>query len=175
MSLPEELERVAVAAAAHGEVVAVLAAEPSPGRRTFLVAYGDNSWLVLDDAALPVDRRELVRATASIAAMCELAEDVAGGGNIPELRAQLAQLRVVEAPPGIEDAEAAALALERAVGAPPRVASPAYLDEVGAANAALERTLGDTHSAFANALKAGLGAVDEFVRDVETSYKLPLS
>ena len=50
---------------------------------------------------------------------------------------------MVEQAPGIEEAESAALALERAVGAPPRVATPAYLDEVGAATLALERALGD--------------------------------
>ena len=83
----------------------------------------------------PVDARDDVRDTASIVAMCELAADLAGGGDLEQLRTQLAQVRMVEQPPGIEEAEAAALALERVVGAPPRVASPAYLDEVGVADA----------------------------------------
>ena len=51
------------------------------------------------------------------------------------LRSQLAQVRMVEQPPGIEEAEEAALALERVIGAPPRVASPAYLDAVGVGDA----------------------------------------
>ena len=51
--------------------------------------------------------------------------ELAGGGDLEELRAQLAQVRMIEQPPGIEEAEEAALALERVIGAPPRVASPA--------------------------------------------------
>jgi hypothetical protein len=86
------------------------------------------------------------------------------------LRAQLVQVRMVEQPPGIEDAEAAALALELAVGSPPRLASPAYLDEVGAATLTLERALGELSSPFSEALRAGTGAVDAFVRDVERGY-----
>ena len=136
MALREELERIAAAAAAHGEVAGVLAAEPARGRRLYLVALGDGRRAALDRArrgrSQPVDRRDDVRDTASIVAMCELAGDLAGGGDLEELRSQLAQVRMVEQPPGIEEAEEAALALERVIGAPPRVATPAYLDEVGA-------------------------------------------
>ena len=136
MALREELERIAAAAAAHGEVAGVLAAEPARGRRLYLVALGageERRWIVLDEDARPVDRRDDVRDTASIVAMCELAGDLAGGGDLESLRSQLARVRMVEQPPGIEEAEEAALALERVIGAPPRVATPAYLDEVGAA------------------------------------------
>ena len=177
MALHDDLERIAAAAADHGEVGGVLAAEPGPGRRIYLVAFGDGDergWLALDEQARPISSRELVREAASIVAMSELAGDVAAGGNLEELRARLAQLRVTERPDGIEDAEAAALALERAVGAPPLVASPAYLDEVGAAARELERTLGEQGSPFANALRASSGAVDSFVREVEANYRLPL-
>jgi hypothetical protein len=177
MALAEDLERIAVAAAAHGEVVGVLAAEPGRGRRRYLVALGhDDSrqWLVLDDHAVPVVELEDVRDTASIVAMCELTADLAGGGDLEALRSQLAQVRMVEQPPGIEEAEEAALALERIIGAPPRIASPAYLDEVGTATLALERTLGNLNSPFSEALRAGTGAVDEFVREVEQTYKLDL-
>ena len=104
-----------------------------------------------------------MREAASIVVMCELAEELAGGGQLEELRAQLAQLRLTEQPPGIEEAEEAALALERAIGAPPRVASPAFLDEVGAATLALERALGELASPFASALRGATGAVDGFV------------
>jgi hypothetical protein len=61
------------------------------------------------------------------------------------------------------------------VGAPPRVASPTYLDDVGTATLALERALGNLTSPFSEALRAGTGAVDEFVREVERAYKLDLS
>jgi hypothetical protein len=178
MALTDDLERIAVAAAAHGEVAGVLTAEPGRGRRRYLLALGDDAsrqWLVLDDDAAPVVDLEEVRDTASIVAMCELTADLAGGGDLEELRSQLAQVRMVEQPPGIEEAEEAALALERIIGAPPRVASPAYLDEVGTATLALERTLGNVTSPFSEALRAGTGAVEEFVRDVERDYKLDLA
>jgi len=176
MALSDDLERIAVAASVHGAIAGVLAAEPSGGRRVYLVAFGDEArnWLVVDDDGRPLDRREDVRAAASIVAMCELAGDVAGGGDLESLRAQLSQLRIVESPPGIEEAEEAALVLERAVGAPPRVATPAYLDDVGAATLVLERALGEVSSPFAAALRSGTAAVEEFVREVERGYKLPL-
>jgi hypothetical protein len=178
MALAEELERIAAAAAAHGDVAGVLAAEPGRGRRRYLVALGSDAerrWLVFDDAATPVTELEDVRDTASIVAMCELTADLAGGGDLEELRSQLAQVRMVEQPPGIEEAEEAALLLERIIGSPPRMASPAYLDEVGAATLALERALGNVSSPFSEALRAGTGSVDEFVRDVERDYALSLS
>jgi hypothetical protein len=177
MALADDLARIAAAATAHGEVAGVLAAEPGRGRRRYLVALGadrSRQWLVLDDDAAPVVEIGDVRDTASIVALCELTADLAGGGDLEELRSQLAQLRMVEQPPGIEEAEAAALALERIIGAPPRVASPAYLDEVGAATLALEGTLGNVTSPFSEALRAGTGAVDEFVREVESAYLLSL-
>ena len=71
----------------------------------------------------------------SIAALCELAEEAAGGGKLEELRAQLLSLRLTEHPEGIEEAEEAALELERTIGAPPRLATPAYLDAVGRGDA----------------------------------------
>ena len=57
---------------------------------------------------------------------------------------------MTEQTPGIEQAEEAALALERAIGAPPVVASPAYLDAVGVATKRLEESLGDYASPFAS-------------------------
>jgi hypothetical protein len=178
VSLRDDLQRIAAAAAEHGAVAGVLAAEPLLGRRTYLVAYDDNSrrtWVAFDDDARPLRRRELVRETASIVALCELAAEVAGGGDLDELRAALAQLRMTESPPGLDDAEDAALALERVVGAPPRLATPAYLDEVGAAALKLEAALGEVSSPFANAMKSATGAVDAFLREVDAGYKLPLS
>jgi hypothetical protein len=177
MALAEELERVAGTASARGDVTGVLAAEPARGRRFYLVSFGEDGerrWLVLDEAGEAVERREDVRDVASIVAMCELAADLAGGGDLEALRANLAQVKVVEQPPGIEEAEEAALALERVVGAPPRVASPGYLDEVGAATVELERALGEVSSPFSEAIRGATAAVEEFVREVERGYAADL-
>jgi hypothetical protein len=178
VGLSDDLERIAAAAAANGPVTAVLAAEPGyDGGRRYLVSFGEDDareWLVVDDDGRAADSRENVREVASIVVMCELAGELAGGGDLEGLRAQLAELRLVERPDGIEEAEEAALALERAVGAPPRVASPAYLDAVGAATRILELALGEHESPFASAVAASAGVVESFVRDVETRYRLPL-
>lgn len=177
MTLADDLERIAASASAHGPVSGVLAAEPGRGRRLYLVAFGaDDSrgWLVLDDRGAPVARRDDVRDTASIVALCELAGDLAGGGDLETLRSRLAQVRIVEQPAGIEEAEEAALVLERTIGAPPRVATPGYLDEVGVATMALERALGESTSPFSAAVRTSTGTVEEFVADVERGYKLDL-
>ena len=177
MALADDLDRIAAVAAKHGEVAGVLAAEPAHARRAYVVALGaeeERRWLVLDDDGNPVDRRAEVRAAASIVAMCELAAELAGGGDLEALRSHLTQVRMVEQPAGIEEAEEAALALEGAVGAPPRVATPAYLDTVGAATMTLEHALGETSSPFSEAIRSATGAVDEFVRDVERGYLLDL-
>jgi hypothetical protein len=177
MALAEDLERIAAAAAPHGEVSGVLAAEPAAGRRVYLVSFGaedERRWALFDDTGAIVEHREDVRDAASIVAMSELAAELAGGGDLEQLRANLAQVRMVEQPEGIEEAEDAALALERVVGAPPRVATPAYLDEVGAATIALERALGEVSSPFSEAIRAGTGAVDAFVKDVERGYLVDL-
>ena len=177
MALAEELERVAGAASARGEVTGVLAAEPARGRRFYLVSFGDEDgrrWLVLDEGGEVVERRDDVRDVASIVAMCELAADLAGGGDLEALRANLAQVKILEQPPGIDEAEEAALALERVVGAPPRVASPGYLDEVGAATVELERALGEVSSPFSEAIRGATAAVEGFVREVERGYAADL-
>jgi hypothetical protein len=177
MGLEEDLVRIAGAATAHGDVTAVLAAEPASGMRRYLVALGEDverRWLVLDDAGAVVTLRDEIRDTASIVAMCELAEDLAGGGDLEQLRVELARVRIVEQPPGIAEAEEAALGLERALGAPPRLATPAFLDAVGAATVALERALGETSSPFSAAIRGATGAVDEFVREVERHYAAEL-
>jgi hypothetical protein len=182
VELAQELARIAGLGAEFAEpgeeVAGVLAAEPEPGERVYLCAYvrGDErSWLALDEAGEPIVDRARLREAVSILALCELAEETAGGGDLGELRAQLVALRVTEHPPGIEEAEDAALALEAAVGVPPRVASPAYLDSVGAATRRLERALGDGSSPFANAMQQAVGAVDELTRDVESGYKRRLA
>ncbi len=177
MALADDLATAAGAAAAYGSVSAVLAAEPAPERRAYLVAFDEEearAWLVLDAALEPVAERARVREVASIVVLCELAGELAGGGQLEQLRIELAQLRLTEQPEGIEAAQEAALALERALGAPPLLASPTYLDELGAAVRRLERTLGDLASPFAHALASSSAAVEAFVAEVEGRHKLPL-
>jgi hypothetical protein len=177
MALVEELERAAAAAAAYGPVSGVLAAEPVPGRRAYLVALGEDEtreWLALDTGLAPLYTRERVREVASIVVLCELAGEVAGGGDLDDLRAQLAQVRMSEQPNGIDETERLALELERAIGSPPRVASPAYLDGVGEATRQLEHSLGGHESPFAIAIASSAGTVDAFVAEVESRYKVPL-
>ena len=182
MGLREDLDRIAVSAAALAEegeqVVGVVPAEAEPDERTYLCAFvrgEERTWLVLDDNAATVASREVVRQTASIIALCELAEEQAGGGELQELREQLVALRMTEHPEGIEEAEEAALELERTIGAPPRLAEPAFLDRVGVAARRLEQALGpSTGSPFAEAMKQGMASVEEFVRDVDTNYRATL-
>jgi hypothetical protein len=85
VELEDELGRAATAAAGFAardeRVEAVLVAEPSSGRRVYLCAFGGGSgrsWLALDDALEPVTSRALVREAVSIAALCELADELAG-------------------------------------------------------------------------------------------------
>jgi hypothetical protein len=180
VELSEQLSWIAEAARGFAgpgeEVAAVIPAEPAAGVRVYLCAYGDagdsKSWLALDGEGRPIGSRSLLRDAVSIAALCEVAEEVAGGGRLEELRSELVALRLTENPPGIDEAEEATIALERAVGTIPRVASPAYLDDVGAASRRLEQALGEIgRSPFAEALKQAVGTVDELSKDVEANYK----
>ena len=184
MGLREELERVAGLAqrfAAPRETLAgVLPAEPGPDRRVYLCAFvdeaGTRSWVALDAEGKAIASRAAVRDAVSIAALCELAEETAAGGELERLRADLVTLRLTENPPGIEEAEAAALELGRVLGAPPRLATPSYLDAVGLATRRLEQALGDGGaSPLATVLGQGLVAVDELAAEVEGRYKLELA
>lgn len=136
---------------------------------------GRRSWLALDDAGEAIEERARVREAVSISALCEVAAEVAGGGDLEDLRSQLVAVRLRERPPGIEQAEEAALALERTIGAPPRLATPAFLDEIGAATRRLEQALGqDGGSPFAEAMRQALGAVASLTAEVEGSSKRAL-
>jgi hypothetical protein len=140
VGLSDDVRRIAAAAerlAGEGERIdAVLAAEPSAGERTYLVAFSSNgasrSWLALDADGSPVSSRDRVREAVSITALCEVAED-----GLPE----------------------------ESLAPAPRLASPRYLDELGAA-AGLE---------LAVAIQGALGAVEELAKDVEANYKLELT
>jgi YD repeat-containing protein len=177
MPLADDLDEIAARAGAD----AVLAAEAQPGERIYVCAFeeadGERTWLAYDAAGEPVTVRQRVRDAVSIVALCELAEETAAGGDLDELRSQLAALRVSESPPGIEEAEEAALALQRVLGTPPTVATPARLDEIGAATRSLEIALaGATQgSPFAAAMKGASEVVDALWSDVESAYRLPLS
>jgi hypothetical protein len=183
VELQAELDAIAAAAAPHavpGEALSgVLPTEPEPGQRVYLCSFdgsGSRSWLALDADGKPLRERRLVRAAVSIAALCELAEEAAGGGRLEDLRAQLLSLRLTENPEGIEDAEEAALELERTIGAPPRLATPAHLDAIGVATRRLEHALGEmAGSPFAAAMQQAIAVVGELETDVLGGYKLELS
>jgi len=181
MGLEEEItDALALAAGyveAGEELVGVVPAEPA-GIRIYLCAYhrdGIEAWLALDGEGAPVAERALVRDAVSIAALCELAEESAGGGDLAQLRASLAELRETEAPEGIETAEDAARELEETILPPPRLATIDYLDTIGRAAGKLEEALGESGSSpFTAAMKNGLAAAEELAARVEGSYKVPL-
>jgi len=177
VSLGEELERAAAAAAAYGTVSAVLAAEPGAGSRAYLVALGEDGareWLVLDSALVAVSERDRVREVSSIVVLCELAVELAAGGRLEELRSRLSELRASERSGRTDAAREAAAALERVVGAAPRVASPDYLDRVGEATRRLERALGEHASPLASALASHVATVEAFIAEVERRHRVPL-
>jgi hypothetical protein len=140
VALDDDVRRAAAAAgglATAGEAVAaVLPTEPKPGDRIFLVAFAPDhgagrTWVAVDGEGEPVTSRDRVREAVSIAAICEVAEEV-----VPE----------------------------ELLGAPPRLASPQYLDALGATRA----------GGLAGVLQSAVGAVEELAQDVEDHYKLEL-
>jgi hypothetical protein len=182
MTVAEDVGRIASAAAAFAEpgeeLTGVLVTE-TLGRRVYLCAFESadgHTWLALGAEAEPLSDRRLIREAASIAALCEVAEESAGGGHLPELRARLAELHETDNPEGIEEAEAAAESLAEVLAPEPRVASEAYLDAVGSASRRLEQALGDSGgSPFAAAMQSAFGAVEGLGDDIERNYKLLLS
>jgi len=178
VELHDELELVIAAAAdlagPDEALSAVIPTEPRPGGRIYLCAFDGpaRTWAAVDGGGRLVTERVVVREAVSIAALCELAEESAGGGKLEELRRQLVALRVTEHPEGIEEAEEAALELERTIERAPRVASPGYLDALGAAVRRLEQSLGEgPGSPFAEAMKQGSAVVGELEREVTSGYK----
>ena len=183
MTLLADLERIAAEVAERapegGVVTAVLAAEPDPGRRAYLCAFatesGERSWLVVDDEGAAILERREIRSVVAIAALCEIAEESAAGGDLDELLAQLVALRLTENPEGVDEAEAAVRTLQSVIGSPPQLATPARLDEIGLATRALEQALDPAApSPFTAALKGAQGTIDELVREVEASYRASL-
>jgi hypothetical protein len=181
MTVADDVARIAGAAvgfAAAGEDLAGVLVAETLGRRVYLCAFESadgRAWLALGDDAQPVTEGRLVREAASLAGMCEVAEESAGGGHLPELRIRLAELRESEAPSGIEEAEDAAASLAETLQPEPRVATGAYLDAIGSASRRLEQALGESGaSPFSAAMQAALGSVEELAADVERNHKLPL-
>jgi hypothetical protein len=181
MSVVEDVARIASAAAAFaepGEDLAGVLVTETLGRRVYLCAFESpegRGWLALGNDLEPLTNGRLVREAASLAALCEVAEESAGGGHLVELQARLAELRETDNPVGIEEAEAAASALADTLQPEPRIASGAYLDALGSASRRLEQALGESGaSPFAAAMQAALGSVEELAADVEGNYKTAL-
>jgi hypothetical protein len=182
MTVAEDVARIAEVAAGHaapGEVLAGVLVAETLGRRVYLCAFESpegRTWLALDDAGEPLTERRLVREAASLAGMVEVAEESAGGGDLPELQARLAELSATDAPEGIEEAQAAAASLAETLEPEPRVASGAYLDAIGSASQRLEQALGESSaSPFSALMQGALGSVEELADDVERNYKVPLT
>jgi hypothetical protein len=179
MSLEADLARIATAAASFAEpketLVGIVPAEPAAGLRLYLCAYesnGETSWIVLDGDGRPVSKRSVVREAVSIAALCEVASETAAGGDLDELRAQLAALRETEHPQGIEEAEEAVDALRAVLGSPPVLATPQRLDAIGDATRRVEHALGNgADSPFTHAMRGAAESVQAFTADVEAAYR----
>ena len=183
MALSDDLERIGAAATAFagpGERLAgILAAAPLDVGLVYLCAFesaAGRSWLALDDGGRPVADRHAVHEAASLAGLCEVAAESAGGGDLQQLIARLAEIRASESPSGIDEAEGAARALSATLEPEPRLATADYLDRVGAASRRLEQALGDdSGSHFAAAMQQALPAVEELAAEIERTYKGPLA
>jgi hypothetical protein len=182
VELADEISRVAALAeeAAGGAAVSgVIATEPQPGARVYLCSFDgsveERTWLAVREDGSVVRSRAELREAVSIAALCEVAADSAGGGDLDALIASLEELRRTEAPEGIEQAEDAARALRDVVGEPPQLATPDRLDAIGAATRRLERELDPMGgSLLTAAVKAAQGAVSELQHGIESGYRAPL-
>jgi len=138
VALSDDVSRIAKAAAGYAvageEVAAVIPVEPSTGERLYLCAF------------VTADGRQ---------AWLALDDDGAPVTNRTRVRDAASIAALVEV-------------AEETVAAPdeeePRIASPSYLDSIGAA------APGDV----TGALQSALPAIDELTRDVELNYKLEL-
>ena len=122
MALDQELRRIAEVAVTYcrdgEELAGIVPAEPAVGVRVYLCAYRDGeetSWLVLNADASPVEDHSLVRDAVSIAALYELAEEVAGEDESEARVATPALLDSLGA--AVEDRAAFVEAMKQATGA----------------------------------------------------------
>jgi hypothetical protein len=181
VALTDDLERIAASAAAQVDgaetaLAGILATEPAAGARIYLCAFessgGTRSWLAVDGDGAPVASEQSVRDAVSIAALCEVAEESAFPGDLDELRAQLVALRITEGPEGIDEADAAARELQHVLGAPPHLASPTRLDEIGQAARRLELALDPTApSPFTAAMRSAVDVAEALWADVRGAYR----
>jgi hypothetical protein len=154
MTLEVELEAAHAAAralaAGDESVAAVMAAEPGLGTRVYVVAFdrdGDLSYLALDAALEPLRDRRLVREAVTMLGLAERAEEASTAITADELDAPFAEaereLRAAgrDAPATAAAAVRVALAALSEVAAGPRLATPLFLDRVGAAAAELSLRL----------------------------------
>ena len=167
MALDDDLARIAALAAAHGT-----------GRRASLQqsrrpgCVGISSPSARDGcrragscSTTPGSRstrRGDVRDTASIVAMCELAEELAGGGDLEQLRVAAragAHGRAAAGDRGGRGGGARARADDRRARHESR--RPRISTSVGAATVVLERALGETSSPFSTAIRGATGAVED--------------
>ena len=79
MALADDLERIAASAARPGErLTGILAVELLDGGRVYLCAYESGAWLAVADDGQPLTSRRRVHDAASLAALSEAIEEVAG-------------------------------------------------------------------------------------------------
>jgi hypothetical protein len=139
VSLSEDVGRIAEAAARYvapgEELAAVLPVEPASGERVYLCAFAQAD------------------GTQSWLALDDRGSPLTNRTLIRDA-ASIAAL--------VEIAEESAASI--ATGDEPRLASPAYLDSLGAA----------ANGDVAGALQSALPAIDELTRDLELNYKLKL-
>ena len=147
MSLTDELERIAGNAQAYAgdgeELAAVIPAEPTEGMRVFLCAFSAGG-----------DERSWIALRPDGNAVLDrsLLRDAVSIAALCELAEDYAD--------GVD-----------AIEEPPRVASPAYLDAIGAAARRLEEGPG---SRFTEGMKQGSVAVEGLAAEVEGHYKVEL-
>jgi hypothetical protein len=140
VALADDVDRIALAAAkqsAPGErVVAVLATEPVSGERVYLAAF------------------EAEDETQSWLALDDDGDPVTDRKLVRDAAAIAALCEIAEESGDVPAADG------------PRLASPSYLDGLGAKN---------QNGDVVGALQGALPAVEELTRDVEGNYKLELT
>jgi hypothetical protein len=78
MALADDLERIAQMAQSREPVSGVLVAELLDRTRVYLCAFESGAWLALGEDGEPIASRRAVHEAASLAALCEVVEELAG-------------------------------------------------------------------------------------------------
>jgi hypothetical protein len=159
MTLEVELQAAHAAASTltsgDESVAAVMAAEPGRGHRVYVVAFerdGELSYLALDASLEPLQDRRLVREAVTMLGLAERAEEASTAIVGDALDAAFADAERALRVAGQDAAAATAAAVRVALAAlsdvvaGPRLATPLFLDRVGAAAAELGRRLDDFRS-----------------------------